>query len=143
MKHHLVLKYVSEFLIPFVLLFALYVQAHGDYGPGGGFQAGVIFGAGFILYGLIWGKDAKLRALPASVAYTMAAIGVLLYTLVGVFGILKGGEFLNYSVLSSDPVAGQHLGILLIELGVGITVASVMISLFICFSDYKNSDKSD
>ena len=61
MKHHLVLRVVSKLLIPFILLFALYVQFHGDYGPGGGFQAGVIFGAGFILYALIFGLDNARR----------------------------------------------------------------------------------
>ena len=48
--------------------------------------------------------------------------------------MLLGGNFLDYNVLSHDPVHGQHLGILLVELGVGITVASVMISLFFKFS---------
>ncbi|MDH3640349.1 MAG: cation:proton antiporter, partial [Gammaproteobacteria bacterium] len=57
MEHHIVLRLVTKFLLPFILLFALYVQFHGDYGPGGGFQAGVIFGAGFVLYGLIFGLE--------------------------------------------------------------------------------------
>ncbi|MDE0309241.1 MAG: Na(+)/H(+) antiporter subunit B [Acidiferrobacterales bacterium] len=140
MQQHLVLNLVAKILIPFIILFALYVQFHGDYGPGGGFQAGVIFGAGFILYGLIFGKDSAVRVVPQSLIYCMAAVGVLLYTIVGVAGMLLGGEFLNYSVLLSDPVAGQHVGILLIELGVGITVASVMICLFFSYANYRHPD---
>ena len=143
MKHHLVLHLVAKMLIPFILIFALYVQFHGDYGPGGGFQAGVIFGGGFILYGIIFGKEAALKVVPAGLVYTLAAVGVLLYAGVGVAGMFLGGEFLNYSVLLSDPVAGQHLGILLIELGVGITVASTMISLFFSYSMYRHPDESD
>ena len=46
-----------------------------------------------------------------------------------------GGRYLNYSVLADDPVAGQHLGILLIELGVGITVAAAMITIFYVFAN--------
>ena len=138
MKHHIVLHAIAKLLIPFILVFALYVQFHGDFGPGGGFQAGVIFGAGFILYSLIFGKEFGLKVVPARLVQTMAAVGVLLYTAVGVFGIVLGGEFLNYSVLLADDVAGQHLGILLIELGVGITVASVMISLFFCYATYSH-----
>ncbi len=142
MKHHLVLHLVAKILIPFILLFALYVQFHGEYGPGGGFQAGVIFGAGFILYGIIFGQTAVQKVAPARWVHSMAGVGVLLYTAVGVAGMLRGGEFLNYSVLLTNPIAGQHLGILLIELGVGITVAAVMIALFYSYAQYKHPDNS-
>jgi len=134
MEHHLVLRVIARVLIPMIMLFALYVQFHGDYGPGGGFQAGVIFAAAFILYGLIHGVDRLRDVIHPGVVRGLAAFGVLLYAGVGVAGMLMGGEFLNYSVLSSDPVAGQHLGILLIEAGVGITVASTMVILFYAFA---------
>ncbi len=134
MEHHLVLQIVSRILIPLIMLFALYVQFHGDYGPGGGFQAGVIFAVGFILYGLIYGVDRLRKVIYPALLRIMAAFGVLLYAGVGVAGMLNGGEFLNYSVLSTDAVAGQHLGILLIEAGVGITVASTMTILFYVFA---------
>ena len=45
MRHNVILRVVSKLLIPVILMFALYVQWHGDFGPGGGFQAGTIFGA--------------------------------------------------------------------------------------------------
>lgn len=134
MEHHLVLRVVARLFIPLIMLFALYVQFHGDYGPGGGFQAGVIFAAGFILYGLIYGVDQLRHVIHPGVVRSLAAFGVLLYAGVGIVGMLKGGEFLNYNVLSTDPVAGQHLGILLIEAGVGITVASTMVILFYAFA---------
>lgn len=140
MKHHLVLHVITKITIPFILAFALYVQFHGDYGPGGGFQAGVIFGAGFILYGIILGKNTAMKVVPPTVVYITASLGVLLYTGVGVAGMLLGAEFLNYSVLATDSVAGQHLGILLIELGVGITVASVMIALFLSYANYSGPE---
>jgi len=140
MEHHIVLRVVAKILIPIILLFALYVQFHGDYGPGGGFQAGVIFGSGFILYALIFGLQATKSVLPPSVVHSMTGLGVLLYTGVGVAGMLKGGNFLEYGVLSSNPVAGQHLGIMLIELGVGITVSFVMVSLFYSFAGYRQQE---
>ena len=134
MQHHFVLRVVTKLLVPLILLFALYVQFHGDFGPGGGFQAGVIFAAGFILYGLVFGLENVRKVLPLVLLRTLMAAGVLLYAGVGVAGILMGGNYLDYGVLSADPVAGQHLGILLIELGVGVTVASVMVSLFYSFT---------
>ncbi len=134
MQHHVVLRVVSKLLIPMILLFALYVQFHGDYGPGGGFQAGVIFGAGFILYGIVFGLDTVQQVMSPNALRTLAACGVLLYGLVGVAGPLLGGSYLDYSVLLDNPVSGQHLGISLIELGVGMTVAAVMVSLFYAFA---------
>ena len=134
MQHHFVLRVVTKLLVPLILLFALYVQFHGDFGPGGGFQAGVIFAAGFILYGLVFGLENVRKVLPLVLLRTLMAAGVLLYAGVGVAGILMGGNYLDYGVLSADPVSGQHLGILLIELGVGVTVASVMVSLFYSFT---------
>ncbi len=134
MEHHLVLRVIARLLIPLIMLFALYVQFHGDYGPGGGFQAGVIFASGFILYGIIYGIDKLRDVIHPGLLRSLAAFGVLLYAGVGLAGILSGGEFLNYNVLASDPVTGQHLGILLIEAGVGITVASTMVILFYAFA---------
>ena len=136
MEHHLVLRLVAKFLLPFILLFALYVQFHGDFGPGGGFQAGVIFGAGFWLYGLIFGLENTTRIAPPAVIKFTTALGLLLYAGVGVASLFKGGNYLDYSVLGQSAKAGQHLGIILIELGVGITVASVIIILFYSFAGY-------
>ena len=133
MERHTILRVITKLLVPFIMLFALYVQFHGDYGPGGGFQAGVIFGAAFILHGLLYGMHSVQKVAPPAVVRVLSAAGVLLYTGVGVVTLLLGGNFLDYNVLSSDPVAGQHLGILVIELGVGITVASTMILLFYAF----------
>lgn len=139
MEHHIVLRVVAKLLIPVILLFALYVQFHGDYGPGGGFQAGVIFGAGLILYALIFGLDAAKQVLSPSVVHYLTGAGVLLYAGVGVISLFKGGNYLDYGVLSAVPAHGQHLGIMFIELGVGITVASVMVSLFYAFAGYRQS----
>ncbi|MFQ6023040.1 MAG: Na(+)/H(+) antiporter subunit B [Acidiferrobacterales bacterium] len=139
MKHHLVLRIVAKLLIPLILLFALYVQFHGDYGPGGGFQAGVIFGAGFILYALVFGLEtAKKVARPGTVR-VFVALGLSLYAGVGVVSLFLGGRYLDYNVLAHDPVRGQHLGIFLIELGVGITVAAVMITIFFAFAGRERS----
>lgn len=133
MSHHLVLRVVAKLLLPFILLFALYVQFHGEYSPGGGFQAGVIFAAGFILYALIYGADHLQRIVSLDWIRRLAALGVLLYIGVGLASMLKGSNFLDYSVLSDNPTAGQQIGILLVEFGVGLTVAAVMSSLFILF----------
>jgi multicomponent Na+:H+ antiporter subunit B len=131
---HVILRALSKLLIPLIMLFALYVQFHGDYGPGGGFQAGVIFGAAIILYALMFGLETAQRVFPPRVLEFLVAFGVLLYGSVGIDTIFLGGNFLDYGVLAHDAVHGQHLGILLVELGVGITVAAVMATIFFLFA---------
>ncbi len=135
MRRYTIPRLGARLLLPLILLFALYVQFHGDYGPGGGFQAGVIFGAGFILYALIYGLDNARRLVPPWLLRIGVSLGVLLYAGVGLMGLFLGGNFLDYGVLDHhDPVHGQHLGILLVELGVGITVSSVMMTIFYAFA---------
>ena len=134
MRNHLIPRVIAKLTIPGILLFALYVQFHGDYGPGGGFQAGVIFGAGFILYGLVYGLESLKRVAPVPVTTSFIAVGVLIFAGIGVVSQLLGGNYLDYDVLLADDHAGQHLGILVVELGVGITVAAVMITIFMTFA---------
>ncbi len=134
MRHNLVLRFIAKFLIPVIVLFALYVQFHGDYGPGGGFQAGVIFSVAFILYALVFGLQTAERVMPTHVLRFFASLGVLIYAGTGFATLLMGGNFLNYSVLAENTTTGQHIGILVIELGVGITVASVMLIIFFAFA---------
>jgi multicomponent Na+:H+ antiporter subunit B len=140
---HVLLRVISKFLIPLIALFALYVQFHGDYGPGGGFQAGVILAASVILYALIFGLDAAKKAFPPSWIRIGMTVGVLLYGGTGVLAWLLGGEFLNYSVLASKPSDGQHYGILAIELGVLITVTTVMIAIFYAFGSRQPETSED
>lgn len=128
-------RVVAKALMPFILLFALYVQFHGDYGPGGGFQAGVIFAAGFVLYTLVFGSEATRRVLPMSVLLRLMALGVLIYLGTGIATMVLGGAFLDYDLLASDPADGQHYGILLVELGVGVTVASTVAAIFLGMVD--------
>ena len=134
MRDQIILRIATKVLVPLILLFALYVQVHGDYGPGGGFQAGVIFAAAFILYGLVYGVQQAQVVLSLRFVRTCAALGVLLFAGVGVVALLLGGNFLDYDALAHDPVHGQHNGILLVELGVGITVFGVMVAIFYSFA---------
>ena len=134
MRGDLVLRVVAKVFIPFMLLFALYVQFHGELGPGGGFQAGVIIAAAIIFYALIFGLPDARRLLPEPVVETMMAGGVLIYAGVGVAGLLLGGNYLDYFVLDPDPVHGQERGIFWIEVGVAVTVSGVMLKVFYMFA---------
>lgn len=134
-----ILRVIAKLVVPVIVLYAFYVQFHGDFGPGGGFQAGVIFASAFIVYGLIFGTTEAREALPAWATRVMLSLGVLIYGGTGVVAMLMGGEFLNYSVLAHDPLHGQHWGIFSVELGVGMTVAGAMISIFFTFAGHVKS----
>lgn len=142
MKNDLILRLVAKLLIPYILLFALYVQFHGDFGPGGGFQAGVIIAAAMIFYGLIYGLPAVRKAVPEPLVESMMAVGVLIYGGVGLAGLLLGGNYLDYFVLDPDPVHGQERGIFWVEVGVAVTVAGVMLKIFYMFADRGTVDLS-
>ncbi|OGA28854.1 MAG: cation:proton antiporter [Betaproteobacteria bacterium RIFCSPLOWO2_02_FULL_65_24] len=141
MRRQLVLRVVAKLLIPYIVLFALYVQFHGDFGPGGGFQAGVIAAAGVIFYGLIYGLADARKVVPDWVVEAMLGTGLLVYLGVGVLGLLLGGNYLDYFVLARDPVEGQHRGIFWVEAGVGITVAGVMLKIFYMFGARGTADE--
>jgi multicomponent Na+:H+ antiporter subunit B len=141
-KDYLVLRVIAKAMIAFMLLFALYVQFHGDFGPGGGFQAGVIVAASVVLYAIIYGLEAARMVVPDRVIESLIAAGVLLFAGVGVAGILLGGNYLDYFVLSGDPVHGQHRGIFWVEAGVLMTVFAVMLKVFYLFAGRTHQDAS-
>lgn len=134
MREHTILRVTAKSLAPMILLFALYVQFHGDYGAGGGFQAGVIFAAGIILYALVFGLPEARRVVPTFVLRWMAACGLLLYAGTGLVTMLLGGNYLGYDALAHDPEHGQHLGIMTVEFGVGLTVTGVITGIFYVFA---------
>jgi len=135
LRRHTVLHVIAKILIPLILLYAFYVQFHGDYSPGGGFQAGVIFATAFILYTMISGLQAVYKIIKPELIYWTMAFGVMLYGVTGLVAMFMGGDYLDYNALDHhDPIHGQHMGILLVELGVGICVAAVMMSVFFNFA---------
>jgi len=143
MTPHLVLRVVTKILLSPIILFAFYVQFHGDFSPGGGFQAGVIFGVAVILYALVFGLDMAKKVFSPRIIQILMALGVMIYAGVGYVGLFMGGAFLDYNVLDpSNPVHGQHYGIMFVEMGVGITVSAVMVGIFYAFAG-RNVEISD
>lgn len=131
MKRHTVIRFIVRILIPFIQLYGLYVIAHGELGPGGGFQGGVILGSSIILYSIVYGMDAGRKRISQKANDLLNSVGVLIYAAIGLLCVLAGGAYLEYKVLPlSNPKLASHLGIYGIEIGVGITVAAVMMTIF-------------
>ena len=133
MSLDLVLRVGTKLVLPFILLFALYVQFHGDFGPGGGFQAGVITAGMVILLAITFGLDAAQRIAPQALVQRMVPLGVLIYAGTRIAGLLLRKNYLHYSVLAHDPAHGHELGIFLVEAGVLVTVTGTMTAIFYAF----------
>jgi len=132
--YDLIIQKAVGLVVPFLQLFALYVIAHGHHSPGGGFQGGVIFGATIILMAISNDLRSTTRRISETISSKLASTGVLIYAGTGALCLLLGANFLNYSQLSklihvSTVMARSH-GILLIEIGVGLAVAAVMIWIY-------------
>ena len=119
MRDNPVLRVVTKITLPLIFLFALYVQFHGDFGPGGGFQAGVIFAAGFILYGLVFGTEALRAAVPAVGLRLGHPLGLMRFAGGGVGSPGLGGEDLAHGARAHTAGPGQRPGVFLVCLGGG------------------------
>lgn len=131
----LIIRQASRIMVPFMQIFALYVIAHGHYSPGGGFQGGVILGASVILLCISFDLKYVLRQWTEKKIMLLTALGVLIYAAVGVACMFMGGGYLNYNaldpVLPGDMAYARYYGILLVEIGVGVTVMFSMIGIYI------------
>ena len=129
----IIIQTVCSLLIPFIQLFALYVIIHGHYGPGGGFQGGVLLAVSVILQRLYLGKTVSYRKFPPRLAVVVAVIGMLIYGLSGIIPLLIGGSFLDYAYLPIPWVSGaelRSLGILIVEIGISLGVFGTLVLIF-------------
>jgi len=128
-----IVQTMVRLLVPWIRIYALYVLFHGHYSPGGGFQAGVIMAASYVLLGLALGRAEFDRSLPEPDAVRWAVGGALLFLLLGASGVVASKPFLDYAAL---PIPGltetrlHYVAILLIEIGVFIGVTAALTLIF-------------
>jgi multicomponent Na+:H+ antiporter subunit B len=130
---NIVVEGVSRFFVPFIQIFALYVITHGHYGPGGGFQGGVILAASIMLLRLSLGEEYEHRRFSPRLATVVAAVGMLIYAVAGLLPLGWGGNFLDYAYLPIPGLGAAELryhGILIVETGVGLVVWGTLVILF-------------
>jgi multicomponent Na+:H+ antiporter subunit B len=129
-----IIRSTARLMVPFTQLFGMYVIVHGHYSPGGGFQGGVLLGASFILLALAFDLKTSLESFSESMNAVLANTGALIFVGTALICALLGGLFLDYSALAAilpiDPIAWRSLGIFIVEVGVGLAVMSIMLSLY-------------
>jgi multicomponent Na+:H+ antiporter subunit B len=123
----------ARFLSPYIMMFGLYVIFHGHYSPGGGFQGGTLLAASVLLVRIAGGRLIARRQIEEFFTTPLAAIGVVIYFTTGILALLGGGCFLDYGSISLsgiNPVMLRYYGILIIEIGVGLAVMSILIMIY-------------
>ena len=134
LDHDQLISKLTRFMLPIIILFALYLQSHGEISPGGGFQAGVIIAISFILYALAFGEASLLNLFSLAKLKLSAIAGVFLYVFTGLIGFFSNGSFLNYNILANNQIFAQKIGIITVELGVGIAVSATMLLIYFCLA---------
>lgn len=117
-----------------IQVFAFYVIFHGHYSPGGGFQGGALLAAAVILLRIGEGRAGSERELPSHLALSLGSIGVMMFAGVGLVNLLAGGNFLQYEFTPlpgiTNPAQLHYWAILLVEIGVGLAVMSILVAIF-------------
>jgi len=130
----IIIRMTVRIMMPFIQLFGLYVIVHGHYSPGGGFQGGVILGAAYIMLSIAFGLKDSTRYLSEKANAVMGSIGPMIFVGVAIVCALVGGLFLDYSALDKiiplGPIEWRSMGIFLVEVGVGLAVMNIMLSLY-------------
>lgn len=129
-----VLKSVVTVLIPFIQMFGLYVIFHGALSPGGSFAGGMILGLGFIALNVVFGLEKGQEKFSDEMAGFLVSLGPIWYGSIGLVGILRGANFLvnkDSGLPMGEPGTLLSGGMIsLITLGIGIKVASTIVTLF-------------
>lgn len=128
-----VVRVTAAIVAPFIFMFGIYIIIHGHYGPGGGFAGGVFAAVGVVLPRLTLPDVVSYRLIPASIGPVAGAVGLIIFLGAGIAPMLVGASFLDYGALENvlmDAPRARYLGILIVEIGVGITVFGAMVMIF-------------
>lgn len=128
----IVIRTIARLIIPFEIIFGLYLIIHGTISPGGGFQGGLLIGASMIFYAIVFGMPEAEGRIAPRIKLIASCAGILMFTLIGLAGVALGGYFLDYFVfpLPYDPSVVNKIMISVIEGAIGLTVMGVHIAIF-------------
>lgn len=132
---NLILKYGAMILVPFVILFGVYVILNGHISPGGGFSGGAIIGAGLILYALAFGHEKISKVLNYRSFTVITSCALLTYAGCKAYSFYTGANHLGGEI--PKGIAGAILSggfILPLNICVGIIVALTMYGFYALFS---------
>lgn len=128
-----VVRVIGALLVPFLLVFGIYIIVHGHYGPGGGFAGGVFLAVAAILPRITLPSEVAYRLFPTWLGPLVGGLGMLLFLLVALVPMLVGGVLLDYGavqIAGIEEARIRYLGILVVEVAVGLAVFGAIVLLF-------------
>jgi multicomponent Na+:H+ antiporter subunit B len=126
----LILRTATRFLMPLLLLFALFLLFRGHNEPGGGFVGGLVVAAAFVLYAIAYGADAGRRALLVDPS-TLLGTGLLVALGSGIPAVLRGRPFLTaiWTKVGLEPAVFDVGTPLVFDVGVFLAVIGVVLTI--------------
>ena len=130
----IIIKNITRIIIPFAQVYGIFVILNGHISPGGGFAGGAIIGTSLILYTLVFGREKGKKKFSHKASEIAESGGILLFVIVGLIGLVLADRFLTnldagfFEGTLGNIISGGMIPILMV--GIGIKVASTMISLF-------------
>ncbi|MBE0700198.1 MAG: MnhB domain-containing protein [Acholeplasmataceae bacterium] len=129
-----IVKSITRIIVPFIQVYGIFIILHGHVSPGGGFSGGALIGTSLILYTLVFGLKEGKRKFSHRISEIAESGGIMIFIAVGLVGMVLGGRFLM-NMEAGFPLGepGKLLSagmIPLLMIGVGIKVASTMVTLF-------------
>jgi len=130
------LKYAVMLVVPFVIIFGIYILFNGHLSPGGGFSGGAVLGAGISLYAASYGID-KVRTIFTFKTFIICSVSALLfYSLAKGYSFMMGAAGLSTGIPLGTPGNLFSAGLILpLNVSVGFVVACSAYGLYALFSE--------
>ncbi len=91
--YDVILRSGGDSLLPFALVYMLYIIFHGHLSPGGGFQGGVLFVAAVLFVYFGHGYDVTAKAVSFNLLHETEGLASVIYVALAMMGIAVGAQF--------------------------------------------------
>ena len=133
-KNDKILQTVAMVLVPFIILFGIYVILNGHLSPGGGFSGGAVIGAGLILYLNAFGFEKTERFFTAKTYKWISFSALSFYCIAKSYSFYTGAHHLESGIPLGTPGNILSSGLILpLNICVGLVVACTMYAFFALF----------
>ena len=136
-----ILQTATRFLMPLLLLFAVFLLLRGHNEPGGGFVGGLVVAAAFVLYAIAYGVSASRRALLVEPS-TLLGVGLLVAAGSGMPAVLFGLPFMTaaWTTVGAGPLTFGVGTPLVFDLGVFLAVIGVVLTIVFTLADVSRAE---